>query len=152
MVYIIYCRYEYLSKDGKKFSKYFKLDKLYKTEEEVKNRIKELKSFSDITDKIVKLKREYKYEYIDEVMLDQPHLSRPKGRPKNIDLEYIDEIVKKLKKSNKVKIDEEYGRYIYNDDKVKEYIKSKIKGDKTIRYWYDDNKQVYIFLKDKTNG
>ena len=150
MVYAIFCRYEFMSNNGKKFTDYYKTDKVFEHEDDVKNRIKELKQYVASIDKITKLKHEYKYEYVDEILFPQPKIHRPKGRPKKINKEYLDELIKELNKKKKVSVLKEIGCYLYNDEDAKEYISNNIK-DKTkwTRYWYDDNDNLFIFLKDK---
>ena len=150
MVYAIFCRYEFMSNNGKKFTDYYKTDNVFKNEDDVKNRIKELKQYTSSVDKITKLKHEYKYEYVDEILFPQSKMHRPKGRPKKINKEYLDELIKELNKKKKVSVVKEIGCYLYNDEDAKEYISNNIK-DKTkwTRYWYDDNDNLFIFLKDK---
>lgn len=150
MVYAIFCRYEYWGNNGKSFSEYYRTDSIFNTEDEVKNKIKELKEFTKPIDKVTKLKHEYKYEYVDETLFDQPKWHRPKGRPKKFKNEELDTIVKVLNKKGNIKIEEDMKVYLYNDDEAKEYISNHIK-DKTkyTRYWYDDDYNLFIFLKDK---
>ena len=151
MVYTIFCRYEFISNDGKKFTDYYRTDRLFENENDVKNRIKELKQYTASVDKITKLKHEYKYEYMDETLFPQSKMHRHKGRPKKIDEKYLDELIKELNKNKKVSISEEIGCYLYNDKNAQEYISNHIK-DKTkwARYWYDDNNILYIILKDNS--
>lgn len=152
MVYAIFCRYEHWSKNGKEFTNFFKCDKEYKNEEEVKARIKELKEFTKQTDKITKCKHEYKYEYIDETLFLQSKMRRPKGRPKKFTNEYLDNYIKTLNKKGLVKIDDKDKGFLYNDEDAKKYIQEHIKNkDKWTRYWYDNDNILYIILKNNSD-
>ena len=95
MVYVIFCRYEYLSSDGKKFTEFFKTDNTFDSEDKVKERIKELKTLSSSTDKHTKLKHEFKYEYVDETLFPQPKMRRPKGRPKKFTNDELNDYIEK---------------------------------------------------------
>lgn len=150
MVYGVYCRYEYWSNNGKTFNNWFKVGPNFKTEEEANKYIKSQKETSKEIDKHIKLKHEYECRYIDETLLPQIALRRPKGRPKKIDIKYLDELSKKLNRSGKVKVSEEIKCYLYNDNEMKNYINNKIKDNsKYPVYWYNENKELFILLKDK---
>ena len=150
MVYAIFCRYEHRTSKGKEFTEYFLIDNLFNSEDDVKNRIKELKELSNSIDKSTKLKHEYKYEYIDETLLDQPRMRRPKGRPKKFSEDELKNIVKVLNKKGIVKIDDNIKEFLYNDDEAKKYISDHIKDNsKWTRYWYDNKYSLFIILKDK---
>ena len=152
MVYAIFCRYEHWSKNGKEFTDFFKFDKLYNTEEEVKTRIKELKEFSKQTDKVTKCKHEYKYEYVDETLFPQPKMRRPKGRPKKFIENDLKGYIKTLNKKGQVKVEEKDKEFLYNDDEAKKYIQEHIKDkDKWTRYWYDNDRVLYIILKNNSD-
>lgn len=151
MVYAIFCRYEHWSKNGKEFTNFFKCDKEYKNEEEVKARIKELKEFTKQTDKATKCKHEYKYEYVDETLFPQPKMRRPKGRPKKFVEDDLKGYIKTLNKKGQVKVEEKDKEFLYNDEEAKKYIQEHIK-DKTkwTRYWYDNDNVLYIILKNNS--
>lgn len=152
MIYAIFCRYEYWSKNGKEFTNFFKCDKEYKNEEEVKARIKELKEFTKQTDKATKCKHEYKYEYVDETLFPQPKMRRPKGRPKKSTIEELNVIIKVLNKKGSIKIDGNMKEYLYNDEEAKKYIQDNIKDkSKWTRYWYDNDNVLYIILKNNSD-
>lgn len=150
MVYAIFCRYEHRTSTGKEFTEYFLTDNLFNSEDDVKNRIKELKELSNPIDKSTKLKHEYKYDYVDETLLDQPRMRRPKGRPKKFSEDELKNIVKVLNKKGIVKIDNNIKEFLYNDDDAKKYISDHIKDNsKWTRYWYDNDYNLFIILKDK---
>ena len=152
MVYTIFCRYEYWTKNGKEFTQFFKFDNEYNTEEEVKNRIKELKEFSKQTDKVTKCKHEYKYEYVDETLFLQPKLRRPKGRPKKFIEDDLKGYIKTLNKKGQVKVEEKDKEFLYNDEEAKKYIQDNIKDkSKWTRYWYDNDNVLYIILKNNSD-
>ena len=152
MVYAIFCRYEYWSKNGKEFTKFFKFDNEYQTEDEVKARIKVLKEFSNQTDKVTKCKHEYKYEYVDETLFPQPKMRRPKGRPKKFIEDDLKGYIKTLNKKGQVKVEEKDKEFLYNDDEAKKYIQEHIKDkDKWTRYWYDNDRVLYIILKNNSD-
>lgn len=151
MIYAIFCRYEFINNNGKKFTDYFNVDKFFNNEKDAKSSIKELKKFTDPIDKITKLKHEYKYEYVDETLFPQSKMHRPKGRPKKIDNKYLDELINELNKNKKVSVLKEIGCYLYNDKNAQNYISSHIKDNtKWTRYWYDDDNILYIILKDNS--
>ena len=152
MVYAIFCRYEYWSKNGKEFTNFFKFDNEYQTEDEVKSRIKVLKEFSNQTDKVTKCKHEYKYEYVDETLFPQPKMRRPKGRPKKFIEDDLKGYIKTLNKKGQVKVEEKDKEFLYNDDEAKKYIQEHIKDkDKWTRYWYDNDRVLYIILKNNSD-
>lgn len=152
MVYAIFCRYEYWSKNGKEFTNFFKFDNEYQTEDEVKARIKVLKEFSNQTDKVTKCKHEYKYEYVDETLFPQPKMRRPKGRPKKFIEDDLKGYIKTLNKKGQVKVEERDKEFLYNDDEAKKYIQEHIKDkDKWTRYWYDNDRVLYIILKNNSD-
>ena len=152
MVYAIFCRYEYWSKNGKEFTNFFKFDNEYQTEDEVKARIKVLKEFSNQTDKVTKCKHEYKYEYVDETLFPQPKMRRPKGRPKKFIEDDLKGYIKTLNKKGQVKVEEKDKEFLYNDDEAKKYIQEHIKDkDKWTRYWYDNDRVLYIILKNNSD-
>ena len=150
MVYAIFCRYEYWVSNHKTFCDYYNTGMMFNSENEAKEKIKELKDLTKTIDKATKLKHEYEYKYIDETLIEQPKWHRPKGRPKKFDTKELDTIINVLNKNGNIKIEGDMKVYLYNDDKAKEYISNHIK-DKTkwTRYWYDDDYNLFIFLKDK---
>ena len=150
MVYAIFCRYEHWSSNGKEFTEYFRIDDTFDSEDKVKARVKELKAFSASADKVTKLKHEYKYEYVDEILFNQPRMRRPKGRPKKFTPEDLNPIIKILNKKGKVQIEDNIKEFLYNDDVAKKYIEDHIKDNtKWPRYWYDNDYKLFIILKDK---
>lgn len=150
MVYAIFCRYEYWSKNGKEFTEFFRFDNEYNDENDVKKRIEELKTFSDPYDKITKCKHEYKYEYVDETLFPQPKIRRPKGRPKKFGNEDLIGYIKTLNKKGQVKVEDKDKEFLYNDEEAKKYIQDHIKDkNKWTRYWYDKEYNLFIILKDK---
>ena len=151
MVYAIFCRYEHWTKNGKEFTNFFKCDKEYKNEEEVKARIKELKEFTKQTDKATKCKHEYKYEYVDETLFPQPKMRRPKGRPKKFTNDELNDYIKILNKRGQVQVDDNIKGFLYNDEEAHKYIQEHIKDkSKWARYWYDNNNVLYIILKNNS--
>jgi len=152
-VYIVYCRYEYQSLNGKTFTEWFKFGPGHNSEKEAKEFIKsKLDTIRDV-DRHTKLKHEFEIRYIDEMLIPQPKLTRPKGRPKKIDEEYLNKVIKQLNKKGIAEIDENIKGYLYNDQIAKDYINKKIK-DKTkyIIYWYNENKKLYLVLKDNESN
>lgn len=150
MVYAIFCRYEYWSKNGKEFTEFFRFDNEYNNENDVKKRIEELKVFSDPYDKVTKCKHEYKYEYVDETLFPQPKMRRPKGRPKKFANEDLNGYIKTLNKKGQVKVEDKDKEFLYNDEDAKKYIQDHIKDkNKWTRYWYDREYNLFIILKDK---
>lgn len=150
MVYSIFCRYEYIGNNGKQFTDYYRYGETFNNEEDVKKKIKELIDSTKSIDKITKLKHEYKYEYVDETLFPQINLKRPKGRPKKFKNEELDIIIKILNKNGKIKIDDNIKGFLYNDNEAKEYISNHIKDNsKYTHYWYDDNYNLFIILKEK---
>ena len=148
--YNIFCRYEYWSKEGKVWTDWHRTNESFDNEDDAKKRIQENKEFVKNTDKYTKLKHEYKYELVDETLFTLPSLSRPKGRPKKIEKEYLDKLIKSLKKKDKVLIDENIKLYLYNDEESKNYIKDNFK-DFNIVFWYDFmdlEKKIYILKKE----
>jgi len=136
--------------NGKQFTKYFRTNNVFDSEEEAKKKIKELSESIKNIDKSTKLKHEFKYEYVDEILFDQPRMHRPKGRPKKISENELKNIIKILNKKNIVKVEDNIKEYLYNDETAKKYISEHIKDDsKWARYWYDDDYNLFIILKDK---
>ena len=84
MKYTIWTRYEHWSKDGKTFSNWFLVSRsiCFDNEKDAIEEMKNHKKFTDITDKVVKLKHEYEIRYIDIDELPKPKPKRPRGRPK----------------------------------------------------------------------
>ena len=151
MVYAIFCRYEYLSPDGKKFTEYFKTDNTFDSEDKVKERIKELKTLSSSTDKHTKLKHEFKYEYVDETLFPQPKMRRPKGRPKKFTNDELNDYIKILNKCGQARVDDNIRGFLYNDEEAHKYIQEHIKDkSKWARYWYDNDNVLYIILKNNS--
>lgn len=86
--YVVHSCYEYLGPEGKGVSSWFRIGKFYKTEEEAKESIKQMKKLSDSTDKITKLKHFFEVRLIDITTLSIPTYHFPhKGRPTKEDLE-----------------------------------------------------------------
>jgi len=152
MKYCIFGRYEYWANEGKKFTDWFNTYNLFEKEEDAKSKIKKMKDFVKDCDKHTKLKHEYEIRYIDEILILQPRLHRPKGRPKKISKEELDNIVKNLNKKGKTKVDESIKAYLYNDEEAHKYIQEHIKDkdNKWVRYWYDNDDVLYLILKDNS--
>ena len=150
--YYVYCRYEYISSEGKEFSKWFRNSNSFDTKELAENELKKIKSTSKEIDKHTKLKHEYEVRYLDETLIPQPRMRRPKGRPKKITTEELKVFVKALDKKRSIKVDENIKEYLYNDEEAYKYIQEHIKEKDTkwVRYWYDENDVLYILLKDNT--
>ena len=149
--YCIYCRYEHWNSEGKKFTKWFSSNELFDTEDEANAKMKEMKEFVKACDKATKLKHEYEVRYIDETLVMQRRLHRPKGRPKKFTNEELDVIVKALNKNGQTKIDGTTKAYLYNDEDAHKYIQDHLKDkNKWVRYWYDNNDVLYLILKDNT--
>ena len=151
--YYIYCRYEMFTKFGKQFCKWYMNSCIgYSTIEEAKNKISQLKQDCLHTEKITKLKYQFDIQKIDEMLIPQVSLRRPKGSPKKIHEEYLDTVIDKLKESGICKIDDNIKSFIYNDKKYLDYISSKLNNETQVPIlWYDEsnNKTLYIVLKDK---
>ena len=151
MKYCIYCRYETWTNNGKVFTKWFNTHKLFDKEDEAKSEMKNMKDFTLSCDKATKLKHEYEVRYIDEQLIPQRRLHRPKGRPKKIDKSELDSIIKVLNKKGKVVIEELMKPYLYNDEEAHKYIQEHLKDQtKWVRYWYDENRVLYLILKDNS--
>lgn len=151
MKYCIYCRYEHWTSEGKKFTNWFNTHKLFNEEDDAKSVLKEMKEFVKTCDKSTKLKHEYEIRYIDETLIPQRRLHRPKGRPKKFTVEELNVIVKALNKDGKLKIDGTMKPYLYNDEEAHKYIQDHLRDkNKWVRYWYDENEVLYLFLKDNT--
>lgn len=84
----VYCRYEYFARDGISFTKWFKTEGVYDTEQEAKEHMKE--QISDVKSLSKKIKRAYefevrKFDYKPYVYI-APEKKEPKKRgrkPKN---------------------------------------------------------------------
>ena len=149
MKYCIYCRYETWTNLGKNFTKWFNTHKLFDSENEAKSEIKKMKAFTASCDKVTKLKHEFETRYIDETLVLQRRLRRPKGRPKKIETKELDSIIKSLNKKGKVVIEDFMKSYLYNDEDAHKYIQEHLKDkNKWVRYWYDNNEVLYLILKD----
>ena len=150
--YYIYCRYEFISNEGKEFSNWFKVGKSHLDEKSAKEELNNIKSTSKDIDKHTKLKHEYEIRYLDETLIPQARMRRPKGRPKKITTEELRVFVKALDNKGSIKVDEAIKEYLYNDEEAYKYIQEHIKEKDTkwVRYWYDENDILYILLKDNT--
>jgi len=86
--YIVYSCYEFHGPNGKQKTNWFIIGSFYKTEDEANEYIKKLKTLSDSTDKITKLKHFYEIRYEDITQFPIPtyHYNH-KGRPTKEDLE-----------------------------------------------------------------
>ena len=148
IVFVIYARYETRNKLGEKeFTKWFR-ESMYKTKEEAKEALNDLKELSKPIDKSTKLKHEYEIRELDETLIPQPRLHRPKGRPKSIERIKLDAIIADLNNKNGIaRIPNDIKLYLYNDDKAQEYIWHKF-PNKWIRYWYDENQTLFAILKN----
>ena len=104
--YYIYCRYEFISSEGKKWCKWFRVDKGYDDEESAKSQIEIISSTSKEIDKSTKMKHEYEIRLQDETLIPQIKMRRPKGRPKKFSTDELDKIIKVLSKNGQVKIDD----------------------------------------------
>lgn len=149
--YYIYCRYEFMSSNGKIFSNWFRTGKSHETEESAKNEMNSIKETSKEIDKHTKMKHEYEIRCLDETLIPQIQMRRPKGRPKKFTTDELDKYVKTLNKCNQVKVDDNVKEFLYNDEDAKKYIEEHIK-EKNVwcRYWYDNNNDLYIILKDNS--
>ncbi len=146
-VFVIYARYETRNKLGEKeFTKWFR-ESIYKTTEEAKVALNDLKELSKPIDKSTKLKHEYEIRELDETLIPQPRLHRPKGRPKSIDRLKLDAIIAELNNKSIARVSNDIKLYLYNDDKAQEYILNKFPY-KWIRYWYDENQILFAILKN----
>lgn len=149
--YYIYCRYEYISDEGKIFTEWFRMPGSYIDTESANKEIENIQSTSKEIDKHTKLKHEYEIRYLDETLIPQPKIKRPKGRPKKCTDEELRVFVKALNMKGQLKIDGTMKAYLYNDDEAKEYIQNHIKDkNKWVRYWYDDNDVLYLILKNNS--
>ena len=61
-------------------------------------------------------------------------------------------MVKALNKKGSLKISGNMKEYLYNDEEAHKYIQEHIKDKDTkwVRYWYDDDKVLYLILKDNS--
>ncbi len=150
--YYVYCRYEYISDKGKKFTDWFRMPGVFDKEEDVNKEIDNISSTSKDIDKNTKMKHEYEIRYLDETLIPQIKMKRPKGRPKKSTIEELNVIIKALNKKGSIKIDGTMKEYLYNDEEAKKYIQEHIKDKDTkwVRYWYDDNDILYLILKDNS--
>jgi len=150
--YYIYCRYEFFSNEGKQFCNWFKASGAFDTEDLAKEGIKKIKETSKEIDKHTKLKHEYEVRLLDETLIPQRRMHRPKGRPKKITEEELNIFVKALNKKGSIKVDETMKEYLYNDEESKKYIQDHIKDKDTkwVRYWYDNDNVLYLILKDNS--
>lgn len=152
MKYYVYCRYEYISSKGKEFTPWFRNPGSYETKELAENEINNINLTSKDIDKRTKLKHEYEVRYLDETLIPQIRLRRPKGRPKKYTIEELSVMVKALNKKGSLKISGNMKEYLYNDEEAHKYIQEHIKDKDTkwVRYWYDDDKVLYLILKDNS--
>ena len=147
--FYIFCRYQYHSKNNNiEFCNWFKTDGSFLKEEDAKNRLSELKETTKGIDKSTKLKHEYVIREIDEEIIPQPSLAKPRGRKKKIEESIIKKIIKDLKKKERTKIDESLKQHIYHNDEIREILKKEF-PDKFIRYWYNDKEELLIILKSQ---
>lgn len=87
--YIIFERYEYWGRNGKEFTKWFKMpsSKFYDDENSAKEKIKQIRIDNTI-DKVTKCKHEYEVRLIDCETLPIPEIKfNKKGRPSKKELE-----------------------------------------------------------------
>ena len=150
--YYVYCRYEYISDIGKKFTDWYRIGGVFDTEEDANKEIENISSTSKDIDKHTKMKHEYEVRYLDETLMPQIKMKRPKGRPKKPTQEELRVFIKALNNKGSIKIDGTMKEYIYNDEESKKYIQEHIKDKDTkwVRYWYDDNDDLYMILKDNS--
>lgn len=149
--FYIYCRYEYISDHGKDFCNWFRVDGSFINQDDAKKKLDEIKVTSSQIDKSTKLKHEYEIRKLDETLIPQIKLKRPKGRPKKITPEELRVFVKALNQKGQLKIDGTMKEYLYNDEDAHKYIQDHLKDkNKWVRYWYDDNEVLYLILKDNT--
>lgn len=150
--YYVYCRYEYISDIGKKFTDWYRMPGVFDKEEDANKEIENISSTSKDIDKHTKMKHEYEVRYLDETLMPQIKMKRPKGRPKKLTAEELKVFIKALDKKGSIKIDGNMKEYIYNDEESKKYIQEHIKDKDTkwVRYWYDDNNDLYMILKDNS--
>ena len=154
--YYVYCRYEYISDIGKKFTDWYRIGGVFDKEEDANKEIENISSTSKDIDKHTKMKHEYEIRYLDETLIPQIKMKRPKGRPKKLTQEELKVFIKTLDKKGSIKIDGTMKEYIYNDEESKKYIQEHIKDkdNKWVRYWYDDNDNdndiLYLILKDNS--
>lgn len=150
--YYVYCRYEYISDIGKKFTDWYRMPGVFDKEEDANKEIENISSTSKDIDKHTKMKHEYEVRYLDETLMPQIKMKRPKGRPKKLTQEELKVFIKGLDKKGSIKIDGTMKEYIYNDEESKKYIQEHIKDKDTkwVRYWYDDNNDLYMILKDNS--
>lgn len=145
-IFGIYCRYETHNKQGEKqFTDWFR-NYTFKTESEAIMALDRLKEVSAPVDKSTKLKHEFEIRELDETLLPQIRLHRPKGRPKKIQNDMLNVIISELKNNGKYKVPEEIKFQLYNDEDAQKFI-NKHFTDNWVRYWYDDNKVLYALLK-----
>lgn len=148
--YFIYTRYEYISPSGKTFTEWFRDSEGFTDKDKANECLKAKKENEKSSFRITKLKHEYELRYIDETLIIQKRLHRPKGRPKKIDKEYLDKIIKELNKNGSIVINNDVKSYIYNNKEENEYIEKHIKDkSKYLRYWYDEDEKLTLFLKDR---
>ena len=150
--YYIYCRYEYISTEGKKFTDWFRQSGVFEIEDLAKQEIEKIKSTSKEIDKHTKLKHEYEVRYLDETLIPQIKMKRPKGRPKKLTQEELRVFVKCLDQKGFIKVTGTMKEYIYNDEEAHKYIQEHIKDKDTkwVRYWYDEDNVLYLILKDNS--
>ena len=156
MIYVIYCRYEHWTKDGKEFNKWFKISgPSYQTKDDAIVVMKKHIALSKETDKKLKLKHEYEIREVDETLMPQSKLRLGKGRYKKVPADIIERICVSLTKKDKVLLDEEYGKYIFNTEEIRELIntkvKEKLKTKQWVHFWYDNNKNCYALLKNESD-
>lgn len=151
--YYIYCRYEMFTKTGKQFCKWYMYScNGFQSIEEAKSRVKQIKEDCKNVERVTKLKYQFDIQKIDEMLIPQVSLRRPKGSPKKIHEEYLDTVVDKLKESSICKIDDDIKAFIYNDKKYLDYISLKLNDETHLPIlWYDElnNNTLYVVLKDK---
>ena len=80
MKYTIWTRYEHWTKNGKEFTNWFLSygDSFFNNKDDAIIEMKHQNTFSDSTDKVVKLKHEYEIRYIN--INELPKLSQSKKR------------------------------------------------------------------------
>ena len=84
MKYTIWTRYEHWTKNGKEFTSWFLRyrNSFFDTKKDAIIEMKRQKTFSNPTDKVVKLKHEYEIRYIDIDELPKVSPTKKRGRPK----------------------------------------------------------------------
>jgi hypothetical protein len=145
-IFCIYCRYEIRDNKGKtQFTDWFR-NYSFKTESEAIMALDKLKELSKPIDKSTKLKHEFEIRALDETLILQPRLHRPKGRPQKISNDVLNVIISELKNNGIYKIPENIKYQLYNDEDSQKFI-SKHFTDNWVRYWYDSDKVLYAILK-----